>query len=153
MTDVVDRDTRSRIMASIRGKDTKPELTLRRALHAQGLRYRLHDRNLPGTPDLIFRRFGAVCFVHGCFWHHHQGCPFATVPTTRVDYWQEKLKKNCERDSQALVDLLNGGWRVAVVWECALRKNGAGPISQALVQWLRSDARRFETTLEWAKQD
>ena len=84
MADIVDRATRSRMMAGIGSRNTRPELVLRRAIHARGLRYRLHDRRLPGTPDLVFRRFGAVCLVHGCFWHRHAGCPYATTPTTRA---------------------------------------------------------------------
>ena len=96
MADIVDRETRSRMMAGIRSRDTRPELLLRRAIHAHGLRYRLHDRRLPGTPDLVFRRFRAVCFVHGCFWHRHAGCPYATTPSTREEFWQAKFDANTE---------------------------------------------------------
>ena len=138
-------------MAGIGGRDTKPELILRRALHARGLRYRLHDRKLPGTPDLVFRRFGAVCFVHGCFWHRHAGCPYATDPATRPDFWQEKFRANVERDRRARKDLLEAGWRVAIVWECALRKDGADWTSLTLDQWLRGGEGNFETTLEWKR--
>ena len=136
------------MMAGIGGKDTKPELILRRALHARGLRYRLHDRKLSGTPDLIFRRFGAVCFVHGCFWHRHAGCPYATDPATRPDFWQAKFRANVERDRRARRDLLEAGWRVAIVWECALRGGQAEGTSLRLEQWLRSAAQDFETNLE-----
>lgn len=148
MADIVDRVKRSRMMARIGSKDTRPELTLRRALHARGLRYRLHDRKLPGTPDLTFRRFGAVCFVHGCFWHRHAGCTYATNPATRPNFWQEKFNANVERDRRAQEELLRAGWRIAIVWECALRNNQADRIALALEQWLRSTEREFETSLE-----
>ena len=147
MIDIVDRAVRSRMMAGIGGKDTKPELILRRAMHARGLRYRLHDRKLPGTPDLVFRRFRAVCFVHGCFWHRHEGCPYATDPATRQEFWQTKFRANVERDRRTKEDLLEAGWRVAVVWECALRKARADRTSSTLDHWLRGDERYFETTL------
>ena len=149
MTDVVDRAVRSRMMAGIGGRNTKPELVLRRALHARGLRYRLHDRSLPGTPDLVFKRFGAVCFVHGCFWHRHAECPYATSPATRPDFWQNKFRANVERDRRVRNDLLKAGWRVALVWECALRKDGAESTSLTLDHWLRGAEREFETSLDW----
>ena len=97
MTDIVDKATRSRMMASITAKDTKPEHVLRRALHAHGFRFRLHVRGLPGTPDLVLRRYRAVCFVHGCFWHRHEGS-YATTPATRPEFWQAKFDDNVERD-------------------------------------------------------
>ena len=149
MTDIVDRAVRSRMMAGIGGKDTKPELILRRALHARGFRYRLHDRKLPGTPDLVFQRFGAVCFVHGCFWHRHQECPYATVPATRPDFWKAKFKGNVKRDRRAREELLDSGWRVAIVWECALRADLAKRTSLRLDEWLHGDERFFETNLDW----
>ncbi|MDE0280229.1 MAG: very short patch repair endonuclease [Gammaproteobacteria bacterium] len=149
MTDIVDRTVRSRMMARIGGKDTKPELTLRRAMHARGLRYRLHDRKLPGTPDMVFRRFAAVCFVHGCFWHRHKGCPYTTEPATRPDFWQSKFRSNVERDHRAREELLDSGWRVAIVWECALRAEQAKWTSLRLDQWLHSQEQFFETDLFW----
>ena len=151
MTDIVARAVRSRMMAGIGGKDTKPELLLRRAVHARGIRYRLHDRRLPGTPDMVFRRFGAVCFVHGCFWHRHEGCPFATEPATRPDFWQAKFRANVARDRRTRESLLEDGWRVAVVWECALRKDGAEQVSLTLDHWLHSSKREFETSLDWIR--
>ena len=147
MSDIVDRATRSRMMAGIGGKNTRPEIVLRRALHARGLRYRLHDRKLPGTPDIVFRRFGAVCFVHGCFWHRHAGCPFAATPSTRGEFWRTKLDANVERDRRNRRDLLRAGWRVAVVWECALRKRIEDEIALQLDRWLRGNDREFETSL------
>ena len=145
MADIVDQATRSRMMAGIRGRNTRPEIALRRALHARGLRYRLHDRKLPGTPDLVFRRFGAVCFVHGCFWHRHAGCPYATIPATRREFWLAKMDANIRRDQRNRQDLLGAGWRIAVVWECALRK-GVGPgLLLDLCEWLQGTEREFET--------
>lgn len=136
MTDIVDATTRSRMMAGIRGKDTRPELVLRRALHAAGLRYRLHDRKLPGRPDLVFPRLRAVIFVHGCFWHRHEGCRFATNPATRPEFWQEKFEANVERDFRNKEQLLAMGWRVAVVWECSLRKCNNDQLIDRIVPWL-----------------
>lgn len=149
MTDVVDQVTRSRMMAGIGGKNTKPELVLRRALHSRGLRYRLHNRKLPGTPDLTLRRFGAVCFVHGCFWHRHRDCPYATIPATRPEFWQAKFRENVERDGRTRRRLLQAGWRVATILECALRSGREDITVRALEQWLRGTKREFETTLEW----
>lgn len=147
MPDIVDKETRSRMMAGIRSKDTVPEVVLRRALHAGGLRYRLHDRTLPGTPDIVFPRFGAVCFVHGCFWHRHVGCPYATTPSTRTDFWQAKFRANVSRDRRHRHELLQSGWRVAVVWECALRKEEALRTARKLDRWLHGEDRTFETHL------
>ncbi|MCY4571809.1 MAG: very short patch repair endonuclease [Gemmatimonadetes bacterium] len=152
MVDIVGRAVRSRMMAGIGGKDTKPEMVLRRALHARGLRYRLHDRKLPGTPDLVFHRFGAVCFVHGCFWHRHQECPYATVPATRPDFWRAKFRGNVARDRRVRKELLASGWRVAIVWECALRAERAKRTSLQLDHWLHGDERFFETSLDWDQQ-
>lgn len=138
--DVVDEQTRSRMMAGIRGKDTKPELALRRALHARGFRYRIHADNVPGKPDLIFPKFRAVIFVHGCFWHRHEGCRFATTPSTRPDFWQTKFAANVARDIAVRGVLAREGWRVATVWECALRKmEQTSMTADRLAAWLRTD--------------
>lgn len=148
MIDIVDKEVRSRMMAGIGEKDTRPEMTLRRALHARGVRYRLHDRKLPGTPDLVFRRYRAVCFVHGCFWHRHDGCPHATSPSTRPDFWQAKFNANRIRDRRAREALVKTGWRVATVWECALRKDEVDRTVLALHQWLCDGDGSFETALK-----
>ncbi len=129
-------------MASIRGKDTRPELVLRRALHGRGFRYRLHAANVPGRPDLVLRKFNAAVFVHGCFWHHHEGCRHATVPATRTKYWTSKFERNVVRDSEVRSRLFEAGWRVATVWECALRKAGHADVSaRMLADWLLSGRR------------
>jgi DNA mismatch endonuclease (patch repair protein) len=107
-------------MSQIRGRDTKPEMIIRRGLHALGFRYRLQDRTLPGRPDLVFPRHGAVIFVNGCFWHGHN-CPLFRLPATRRDFWGAKIAANRMRDQQALDKLIAQGWRVATVWECSLK--------------------------------
>ena len=115
--DTVDRETRSRIMARVGQKNTGAELVLRRALHEIGLRYKLHDRSLPGSPDLVFPRFRAVIFVHGCYWHSH-GCYKSTVPKSRRAFWTDKFSANRERDQRNIRLLMERGWRTMVVWEC-----------------------------------
>ena len=143
MPDMVDRETRSRIMSRIRGKDTGPELLLRRSIHARGFRYRLHRAGMPGKPDLVFPKYRAVCFVHGCFWHRHRGCRFAARPSTREEYWEAKLEGNAARDERTRERLRELGWRVAVVWECALRGGGEKAAATDLGKWLRgSDLER-----------
>lgn len=129
MADIVDQTTRSRMMSGIRGKDTKPELSLRKALHARGFRYSLHSSKLPGKPDIVLPKYRAVVFVHGCFWHRHEGCRYATSPSTRTDFWNAKFEANIERDETVQRALQTLQWRVAVVWECAIRK----PTMRALV--------------------
>ncbi|AUN95859.1 very short patch repair endonuclease [Pseudazoarcus pumilus] len=120
MTDVVDAATRSRMMSGIRGKNTKPELLVRRFLHGQGFRYRLHGKRLPGKPDLVLPRWNAVVFVHGCFWHMHD-CRYFKLPNTRTEFWREKLSGNRRRDEAVRQQLEGMGWRVLVVHECELR--------------------------------
>lgn len=123
MVDVVTPEVRSRMMASIRGRDTKPEMLVRRHLHSLGFRYRLSPRDFPGRPDLVLPRYRAVVFVHGCFWHGHNGCRYATVPATRTEFWTAKISANKNRDIASEQKLRALGWRIAVVWECALRLN------------------------------
>ena len=128
--DTVDRQTRSKIMASVGQKNTGAELLLRKALHKIGLRYRLHDRSLPGSPDLVFPRFRAVIFVHGCYWHSH-GCYKSTVPKSRREFWQDKFNANERRDARNSRLLLESGWRVMIVWECSLLGKNAFPAHKA----------------------
>lgn len=112
---------RSAQMALVRGRDTKPEMRVRKALHAAGLRYRLHDRRLPGVPDLTFPSRRIALFVHGCFWHRHPGCPAARLPKSRLDFWEPKLAGNAERDKRTRATLEAAGWKVIVIWECETR--------------------------------
>jgi DNA mismatch endonuclease (patch repair protein) len=118
--DVLTREQRQLNMSRIRGKDTKPELLLRRGLHAAGVRFRLHPLELPGRPDIVFPRYRAIIQVHGCFWHGH-GCPLFRWPATRSEFWSRKISRNRERDQHANQALLAAGWRVLTVWECAVR--------------------------------
>lgn len=138
MADVVSAEVRSRMMAGIRGRNTRPELLLRRELHARGLRFRLHRKDLPGSPDLVFPRYKAVVFVHGCFWHRHDDCRYASTPATRTEFWQKKFAANVARDRKVESDLTTLGWRVAVVWECALRK-GVDQAGERIADWLKID--------------
>ena len=132
------------MMAGIRGKETHPERVLRRALHARGVRYRLHDKRLPGTPDLVFPKYAAVCLVNGCFWHRHEGCRYATTPATRPEFWRSKFAENVARDKRNAQALSAAGWRVATVWECALKKDPAVQVASRLERWLRGDEVTFE---------
>ena len=122
MTDTLTPAQRSALMSRIRGVDTKPEMTVRRALHAQGYRYRVHFRGLPGRPDVVFTKRRKAVFVHGCFWHRH-GCPKTSDPKSRVEYWQTKFKSNVERDRRNQDQLIRDGWRVFIAWECEVEKD------------------------------
>ena len=145
--DIVDGPTRSRMMAAIGGKNTLPELAVRRAFHALGLRFRLHRKELPGSPDLVLRKFRAVVFVHGCFWHRHEGCRYATTPATRPEFWHQKFARNVARDQHVKQELLRGGWRVATVWECAMRGQGAAAsVANKVEAWLVSGDRVLDVT-------
>jgi DNA mismatch endonuclease, patch repair protein len=127
-------------MAGIRAKDTKPELLVRRGLHAKGFRFRLHVRELPGSPDLVLPRFRAVIFVHGCFWHGHD-CHLFKWPKTREEFWRRKIARNREIDTLALSLLSETGWRCATIWECALKGRDRIPLQQGLARcsdWLVS---------------
>lgn len=132
-------------MAGIRAKNTKPEMLVRRALHALGFRYRLHDRTLPGNPDIVLPRYGAVVFVHGCFWHGHD-CRLFKVPSSRPEFWVPKIDRNRSKDAVNEQALASMGWRVAVVWECALRGRQAdvGDVAVRLARWLRGRSTRLE---------
>lgn len=114
--------SRSDIMRAVKRAHTGPEIVVRRALHALGLRFRLHRRDLPGSPDIVLPRFRTVVFVHGCFWHRHLGCRYASVPKSRQEYWLPKFKANVERDAKKEAQLRELGWRVLVIWECETRK-------------------------------
>lgn len=139
MTDIVDQQTRSRMMAGIRGKNTKPELLLRRALHARGFRFRIHSSKVHGRPDIVLPKHRAVIFVHGCFWHRHEGCRYTTSPSTRPEFWQAKFESNVARDIAVRTVLLSDGWRVATVWECAVRKSTEVSAAVNLLHaWLHS---------------
>lgn len=141
MPDIVTPQVRSRMMSRIRGKNTKPELLLRRGLHRLGFRFRVHERKLPGKPDIVFPRYRAVIFVHGCFWHGHQ-CHLFKWPSTREDFWRNKIIRNREVDERNIKQLHELGWRICIVWECALKGKNRIPLDEVLdtcARWLRSD--------------
>ena len=131
-------------MAAIRGRDTKPELIIRKGLHARGFRFRLHGRDLPGRPDLIFPKYRVLIWVHGCFWHRHRDCRLASTPASNSGFWADKFARNVERDRQATEALRNKGWRVATVWECGLRRKDISFVIEQTKQWLLSDNPQIE---------
>ena len=118
MTDRITTEKRSEIMRSVRGKDTGPEMVVRSAAHRLGLRFRLHDRRLPGRPDMVLRKWKTVIFINGCYWHRHRGCRKATTPKSNTEFWNAKFLRNQERDRRNYRDLIDLGWRVVVLWQC-----------------------------------
>jgi DNA mismatch endonuclease (patch repair protein) len=139
MVDVVSPESRSRMMSGIRGKDTKPEMIVRKALFAAGYRFRLHRRDLPGAPDVVMPGRKVAIFVHGCFWHMHAKCKYAKLPSTRPEFWQSKLSGNLKRDQKAIDALMSSGWRVLTVWECSTRNAAAlASLREILSRWIES---------------
>lgn len=139
MPDIVSIADRSRMMAGIKGKNSQPELLVRRLLFASGYRFRLHRRDLPGTPDIVMPGRKVAIFVHGCFWHLHQGCRYAKMPATRPDFWKAKLEANVERDRHAVEKLQALGWRVLCVWECSTRDaETAAGLQAVMSSWIES---------------
>lgn len=139
MADVVSAEKRSQMMSGIRGKDTTPEMIIRKGLHARGFRYRLHDRKLPGKPDLVFPAYKAVIFIHGCFWHVHD-CHLFKWPSSRPEFWKQKLTGNIEKDQENFAALERDGWRILTVWECALKGRTKLPVDaiiDKIVYWLK----------------
>ena len=136
MTDTLTRQERSERMSRIRGKDSVSEMRLRRLIHGMGYRYRLHVRSLPGTPDLVFPARKAVIFMHGCFWHRHQGCRLARMPKSKVALWQEKLEANKLRDEENMGRLNELGWRVLVIWECQMQEKDLNEVSNVVRRFL-----------------
>jgi DNA mismatch endonuclease (patch repair protein) len=138
-------------MSRIGSRNTKPELILRKALHAVGLRYRLHDRTLPGTPDIVMPSRRAVIQVHGCFWHGH-GCPMSVTPATNAAFWIEKIGRNRQRDLETEVALVDAGWRALIVWECALKGRAKRPVAEvveAVRGWLAAGGAIDEISGRW----
>ena len=146
MADIVDKQTRSRMMSGIRNRNTQPEMLIRQGLHALGFRYRIHDRKLPGKPDLVLRKHGAVILVNGCFWHAHN-CPLFKLPGTRREWWKQKFARTRQRDREVLRRLEECGFRVLRIWECSFR----GPNSQTVEEvvsmaatWIDSNGPSWE---------
>lgn len=132
-------------MAGIKGKNTRPELVLRREMHSRGFRYRLHVKSIAGLPDLVFPKYHAAIFIHGCFWHRHEGCRYTTTPSTRPQFWKEKFKRNIRRDETVRAQLLESGWRVVTIWECALRNPlQVKSAADLLTAWLESRTAELE---------
>lgn len=142
MTDIVDKATRSRMMSSIKGKNTKPEMMVRRWLHSQGYRFRLHRKDLPGKPDIVLPKYNLVIFVHGCFWHQHLGCHYAYTPASNSEKWKAKLEGNKVRDEVQQQLLREMGWRVLTIWECGLKHSSL--TTSEISPLIRSDAQLFE---------
>ncbi|MES0871280.1 very short patch repair endonuclease [Pseudovibrio sp. SCP19] len=138
MADTVTPEIRSKMMSRIRSRDTKPEISLRKALHSRGFRYRLNLRKLPGSPDIVLPKWKTVLFVHGCYWHRHDGCPKATTPSSNIEFWQKKFRENVERDARNIRDLLAAKWRVGVIWECAIGREPAHDLINSLVEFIVS---------------
>lgn len=130
MTDVHNPETRSYNMSRIRGRNTRPEILLRSLLHRMGLRFRIHDKRLPGRPDIVLSRYKAVVFVNGCFWHRHEGCRYCTTPKTRAEFWNAKFAYTVERDREIRRQLSETGWRVFIVWECELKQDAESTACQ-----------------------
>jgi len=146
MIDVHSPTQRSKNMAAIGGKNTKPEITIRKALHRQGFRYRIHYSSLPGKPDLVFPKYKAVIQINGCFWHKHE-CHLFKWPSSNSDFWQEKIEGNCVRDARNQKELEAQGWKTLVVWECSLkgkRKLPLGNIIQLIADWIRNGTESHE---------
>ena len=121
MADIMTPEQRSRCMAAIKGKDTKPEMIVRKYLFSRGLRFRVQVRKLPGTPDIVLPKYKTAIFVNGCFWHGHEGCKYFRLPKSNVEFWKEKIERNIERDKESMQALFDLGWKVVRVWECELR--------------------------------
>lgn len=122
MSDIKTKDERSRNMASIKSKNTKPEIYLRKILFAEGLRFRLHSSTVPGHPDLFLKKYNTAVFVNGCFWHRHLNCKYAYTPKSRIEFWSNKFQNNIERDKKVRGDLMENGIRCLIVWECTIKK-------------------------------
>ena len=151
--DTVSSAVRSRMMAAVKGKNTRPELAIRSALHRRGFRFRLHRKDLPGRPDLVFTGRGAVIFVHGCFWHGHD-CHLFRWPKSREEFWRDKIGTNIERDRQQRQALAEAGWRIGTVWECALKGKTRLPFDCVVDQcsiWLKSDIKTLEVSGDTAR--
>uniref|UniRef100_A0A832DIQ2 Very short patch repair endonuclease n=1 Tax=Ignavibacterium album TaxID=591197 RepID=A0A832DIQ2_9BACT len=142
MTDVHDKKTRSYNMSQIRGKDTKPEMMVRKYIFSKGFRYRLHDKRLPGKPDIVLPKLKAVVFIHGCFWHGHLNCRYFVLPKTRTKWWLTKIERNKQLDDENLLKLKSDGWRVITIFECKLKSNLRAKTLENLVKRLKTISER-----------
>lgn len=140
MVDIVDPLTRSRMMAGIKGKNTKPELLIRSLLHQMGFRFRIHVKDLPGKPDIVLPKYKVIIFIHGCFWHGHEKCSLFRLPATRTEFWENKIMKNKANDAKAIESLSSQGWRICIVWECSVRgaKKDIPNVANTIANWIKS---------------
>jgi DNA mismatch endonuclease (patch repair protein) len=151
VTDIVDKTTRSRMMSGIGGKNTKPEMLIRQGLHHMGFRYRLHVKDLPGKPDMVFPKYNAIILINGCFWHQHD-CHMFKWPSTRREFWHKKLVGNRERDQRNLETYQKLGWKVLVIWECAVKgrtKRSIEEVIHTAANWLQFDQGSAELSGYW----
>ena len=140
MADIVSPEKRSKMMAGIKGKNTKPEVALRKELYHRGFRYRTHGKGITGKPDIVLRKYNALVFIHGCFWHGHENCKLFRMPKSKTEFWTDKIGGNIERDKRKMQTLLDEGWRVLIVWECAVKgKQERIPLTADLAEkWILS---------------
>ena len=144
MADVHEPAVRSYNTSQIKGKDTKPELLVRKYLHKRGFRYSLHNKNLHGRPDMVFKKYRTVIFVNGCFWHGHKNCKYFTLPKTRTDWWKTKIERTIERENMAIQQLINSNWRVLTIWECQLRPKRMNETLKGVYEALKSRSNNNE---------
>jgi len=143
--DYLDPAQRSKLMSRVKNRDTKIEIMIRSMLHRKGFRFRKNVKQLPGRPDIVLSKYGAIIFIHGCFWHGHSNCIRSKLPATRTEFWRKKISDNHKRDQDFQAQLLNAGWRIAVVWQCAYRnKVQSITATNLLCQWIKSDSRYCE---------
>lgn len=147
MVDVVSPEKRSEMMSGIKGKDTKPEILVRKALYSRGFRYRLHDKALPGKPDLVLKKYNVAIQIHGCFWHGHSDCHLFRYPKSKQDFWREKIGGNIQRDRIKEAALMEQGWRFLKIWECALKGKKKLPLEEVISkteEFILSDQKKLE---------
>jgi DNA mismatch endonuclease (patch repair protein) len=137
--DIWSKEKRSAVMSKIGSKNTKPEMLLRKALFSKGIRYRIHSKELPGKPDLVFKKYKTVIFVHGCFWHYHKDCREGRIPGSNSKFWEEKLLKNINRDELRQLELRKLGWQVIVVWECEIEKKLTSETLEKLIRLIKNE--------------
>lgn len=157
MADIMTPEQRSRCMAAVKGKDTKPEMIVRKYLFSRGLRFRVQVRKLPGTPDLVLSKYKTAIFVNGCFWHGHEGCKYFRLPKSNIEFWKEKIERNIERDKESTQALFDLGWKVVRVWECELRNKAnredtLNKIYNSITTSGNSDYRLEETDIPMAAE-
>ncbi len=145
MTDTLSPEQRSRLMSRVHGKDTLIEKKVRSYLHRKGYRFRKHVNKLPGSPDIVLPKHNAAIFIHGCFWHGHEGCRKSRLPTTRREFWEEKRRANLERDARKVSQLIERGWRVGIVWQCGIEKQSDFYNNMDILEkWINSTIDKFE---------